>query len=67
MFDTRALRNYIIGTVIVWVGIIAAMALMLEGTGEFGNMLIILTGGVVWFLIIVPGWLRTLVQDKEPH
>jgi hypothetical protein len=65
MFDQNALRNYIIGSAIVWFGIFIAMAVMLSGTEEFSGMLIVLSGGAVWFVLLVPGWLRTLVSDKE--
>jgi hypothetical protein len=67
MLDNRALRNYVIGAVIVWVGIIVATAVMLGGSGEFGNMLIILAAGAIWFVLLVPGWLRTMIHDEEPH
>lgn len=64
MVDTRALRIYLTGAVIVWLGIIAATAVMLSGEA-FSTMLPILAGGAVWFVLIVPGWLRTLIRNEE--
>lgn len=64
MFDTRALRIYLTGAVIVWIGIIVAAAVMLSGE-TFSTMLPILSGGAVWFVLIVPGWLRTLIRNEE--
>jgi hypothetical protein len=65
MFDQRALRNYIVGAAIVWFGIFLAMAVMLSGTEQFAGMLIILSGGAVWFVLLVPGWLRTFVDSNR--
>jgi hypothetical protein len=48
-------RSYLIGAVIVWIAIIAASTVILGGTPYFGQMLPILAGGVVWFVIIIPG------------
>lgn len=50
-------RNYLMGAVIVWVAIIAASSFILAGTPYFGQMLSILGGGAVWFVVIVPGTL----------
>ncbi len=54
-------RTYLIGTVIIWVGIWAASAVILGGTPYFAQMLPILGIGVFWFVIVVPGaffWIR---------
>lgn len=48
-------RVYLIGAVIVWVAIIAAVAASLADTPYFAQLLPLLGGGVVWFLVIVPG------------
>lgn len=61
----RALRTYLIGAVIVWVGLIAATALLLRGTDEFPTMLTILGGGAVWFVVIVPTMFRALIGQLE--
>ena len=53
------LRTYALGAAIVWAGIAVATALMLQGTPYFTQVLPILAGGAVWFLVIVPGaWAR---------
>jgi hypothetical protein len=62
MFDNKALRNYIVGAAIVWSGIFLAMALTLRGSDDFVTSLIILSGGAVWFVLLVPGWLRTMIE-----
>ncbi|HUZ03533.1 MAG TPA: hypothetical protein VMU89_24575 [Thermomicrobiaceae bacterium] len=54
----RALRVYLVGAVIVWIGMIAATAIMLGGTAHFSPMLLILSGGALWFVLLVPTVLR---------
>lgn len=53
----RLRRTYLIGSVIVWVAIIAASAVVLSGTPYLGSMLPILGGGAVWFVVLVPAGL----------
>jgi|GEM_PF-952276 len=55
----RALRTYLIGAVIVWVGLIAAATILLRGSDEFPIMLTILGGGAAWFVVIVPAIFRS--------
>jgi hypothetical protein len=53
------LSTYAIGAVIVWVAIIAATAVVLAGTPYFAQVLPIVGGGAVWFVVIVPAtWAR---------
>jgi hypothetical protein len=49
------LQTYVLGAAIVWAGIFIASALLLQGTLYFSQMLPILSGGAVWFVVIVPG------------
>jgi hypothetical protein len=51
----RQRRVYLVGATIVWVGIVVATAVVLAGTPHFAQLLPILGGGVVWFVVIVPG------------
>ena len=51
------LRIYLVATVIVWVAIIFASAMVLSGTDYLGRMLPILGGGAVFFVILLPGGL----------
>lgn len=51
---------YLIGTVIVWVSIMATVAVTLAGTPYFPQLLPLLGGGIAWFLVIVPGAIRTI-------
>lgn len=55
----RAVRTYLIGAVIVWVGLIVATAILLRGSDQFPIMLTILGGGAVWFVVIVPTMFRS--------
>lgn len=58
-FDIDKARNaYLIGATIVWAGIIFASAMVLQGTDKFAQMLPILGGGAVWFVILVPTLFR---------
>ncbi|MHB1132296.1 MAG: hypothetical protein ACYC4L_07880 [Chloroflexota bacterium] len=53
-------RVYLIGAVIVWVGLILAIAGTLAGTSALPIALILLGGGSFWFVVLVPGVLRTV-------
>jgi uncharacterized membrane protein YiaA len=60
-------RTYLVGTVIVLVGMWAASALILSGTPYFAQMLPVLLSGMFWFIVVVPGaffWTRP--ESKQP-
>jgi hypothetical protein len=60
-------RAYLIGTVIIWVGIWLASAVILKGTPYFAQMIPILVIGGFWFVVLIPGaffWTRP--QSKQP-
>ena len=58
---------YLTGAVIVWVAIIIATAVTLSGTPYLTQMLIILSGGTFWFIVIVPGaFFRGRQKSKPP-
>ena len=62
-------RAYLIGAVIVWVGIIIASAITLSGTPYLAQMLPILGGGAFWFVVLVPGaffWTRQRSEHPLP-
>ena len=68
-FGSKAFQNtYLIGAVIVWTGIWLATAVILAGTAYFAQMLPLLLGGVVWFLVILPGaffWTQQKKSDSK--
>lgn len=47
--------KYEVAAIIVWIGILIASALILAGTPYFIQMLPVLSGGIVWFVVIMPG------------
>jgi len=47
-----ALRNYLVGAFIVWVGITVEIAMI--DSDQFGTMIPILGGGAFWFIVIAP-------------
>ena len=53
-------RVYILGAVIVWVGLFLALALSLAGTPHFGDMVLLLGAAAFWFGVIIPGVLGTV-------
>jgi hypothetical protein len=67
-FESKTLkRAYLIGSVIIWVGIWFASAVILKETPYFGQMIPILGSGVVWFVVVIPGaffWTRP--KSKQP-
>jgi len=71
MRTTRTFRSgYLIGTVIVWVGIIFAAAVILAGTSYLAQILPILGGGSFWFVVLVPGaffWKRREPSQSGLH
>jgi hypothetical protein len=56
----RFKQLYLLGAAIVWVGLFLALALSLAGTPYYGQILPLLSGGAVWFVVIIPGVLRTV-------
>jgi hypothetical protein len=60
--------EYLIGAAVVWSAILLASAISLKGTPYFGHLLLILMGGVVWFVVIVPGlFFRAQGGDERRH
>lgn len=57
----KALTSYLIGSCIVWASIFLAVAVMLPE--HFAQLLPILAGGMVWFVILVPPLFRS--RDGE--
>jgi len=51
-------KIYVISSVIVWVAILLAAAMILQGTAYFSKLLPILGGGATWFAVIAPAGLR---------
>jgi hypothetical protein len=59
-------RVYLVGAVIVWVGLIIAVAALLAGTPYLAQVLPILGGGAFWFIVIVPaGIFSTRRPDRR--
>ena len=57
--DNGFWRSYLIGAAIVWTGIFLATAIVLAGSPAYGQILPILSGGAVWFVVIIPAaWSR---------
>lgn len=56
-------RNYLIGAVIVWIGVLTATILTLEGTDQLATMLIIEGGAAFWFIALAPQCFRQ--RDKH--
>jgi hypothetical protein len=51
----KAWNAAILGTVIIWAGVIIATALVLAGTGYFGQLIPIFGGGAAGNLIVLAG------------
>jgi hypothetical protein len=58
MARERALDASLMGAVIVWVGILLAVVLVVDDAELFAWLLSILGGGAVWFVLIVPIFIR---------
>ena len=53
--DTRnQRRTYLISAATVWAAILIASAVILRGTPYFSQMLPVLGGGAVWFVVLAP-------------
>jgi hypothetical protein len=55
---------YLIGSAVVWAGLIAATAVLFVGTPHFGEMLPILFVGAIWSLLLAPVGLVS--RDERP-
>lgn len=62
--DRRITAVYLAGAVIVWVGTLIALAVVLSGSGRFGDVLTILVGPVVWFVLLVPAGLSKAARSR---
>jgi hypothetical protein len=61
---SKAMTSYLIGSCIVWAGIFLAVAVMLPE--HFAQLLPILAGPMVWFLILVPPLFRARSDGPSP-
>ena len=57
--------------IVVWVALLGGTALILSGTPSLTPMLLVLFGGAVWFILIVPGAIlgvhhQHLTAAREP-
>jgi len=50
----RLLLLYELAAAILWAGILIAVAVVLQGTPYFGQLLPILSGGAAFFVVILP-------------
>ena len=68
-FGSKAFkRAYLIGAVVVWVGIVIGTAVILSGTPYFAQMLPLLSAGVIWFIVILPGsYFWAYPKPDHPH
>ncbi len=58
----KALASYLTGACIVWAGIFLAVAVMLPE--HFAQLLPILAGGMVWFIVLVPPLFRSPPRER---
>lgn len=66
MFELKKFRKaYLIGAAVVWVGIILASSVILAGTPYLAQMLIILGGGAVWFVVLLPSAFFWNLREQE--
>ncbi|MGY2002672.1 hypothetical protein [Blastococcus sp. SYSU DS1024] len=63
--DRRTTAIYLAGAVIVWVGTLIALAVVLSGSDRFGEVVTILLGPIVWFLLLVPAGLSRAVRLRS--
>ena len=57
--DSWFLRSYLIGAATIWTAIFLSTAVVLAGDPAYGHILPILSGGAVWFVVIIPAiWSR---------
>ena len=64
MQNKNGFRNaYMIGAAVAWAGVFLAIAVILGDADTFMQILPVLGGGAVWFLVIVPG---ALFRNRGP-
>jgi hypothetical protein len=59
-------RVYLVGAVIVWVGLLVAVAALLAGTPYLVGVLPILGAGAFWFIVVVPAGIFG-TRRTRPH
>ena len=52
--DNGGYAPYLVGAAIVWAGTFLAVAVVLEGTPYLAQLLPILAGGMVYFVVLMP-------------
>jgi hypothetical protein len=65
--DRTNLRIYEIASAIVWLGLLASVALILEGSRHLTATLLVLAAGAVFFLLILPSTLYPTQRSKRRH
>lgn len=63
--DRRTVVIYLTGAVIVWLGTLLALAVVLSGSDRFGEVLTILVGPIVFFLLLVPTGLSRAARSRS--
>jgi hypothetical protein len=63
--DRRTTAVYLAGAVIVWIGTLVALAVVLSGSGRFGEVLTVLLGAIAWFLLLVPAGLSRAATSRS--
>ena len=64
--NRRVLRTYEIASAVVWIGIFASVAIILDGSSFLGQILPVLSAGAVFFLLILPSALG-LEKRRRRH
>ena len=52
--DMKLLRASEIATAIVWTGIFLSVTILLRGSSYFPEVMMVLTGGAVFFVVLLP-------------
>lgn len=63
--DRRSTVVYLVGAVTVWGGTFLALGILLSGSGRFGEVLAILVGPAVWFVLLVPAGLSWTTRRRR--
>lgn len=58
MTREKAHRSYLIGAIVVWLGLLAATVITVGDSDRLATLLIIQAGGAFWFLVLAPRLFR---------
>ncbi len=65
MTGDKALRTYLTGALIVWIGLFSATTILLWDSGQLFEMYIVLGVGAFWSIVLAPESFRRQIRRAD--